>query len=168
MELEHGCRETQASHGFLSAETGESGHLTTVCLDWTARRLGRCREVGGRESPEQTPRDALLLPAPPLPLLGLPCPSPPHLPSLRPGKWKLRALGSSPAPPPAQPHAASSTPAESGPPSRTQWGRGSRNERITEAKLPGGLQGSQSPGGSEPCFSFRLVGRDNRLLSPAK
>ena len=66
---EFGRRETQASHGFLGAETGESGHPTRVCLDWTARCLGRCREVGGRESPEQTRRDA------PFPL---PAPAPPN------------------------------------------------------------------------------------------
>ena len=104
---EFGCRETQASHGFLGAETGESGHPTRVCLEWTALRLGRCRGGVRKESPEQSPRDAPLSPPLPFRSWGSLAPPLPTCPLSGCGKWKLEALCSSSRPSPAQPHAAS-------------------------------------------------------------
>lgn len=103
-------------------------------------------------------------PSPPLPLLGLPCPSAPYLPSLGCGKWKLTAPGSSSAPPAPSPTSAPpSAPVESGPPSLPDTGQGQqepkgppaaprRSPRVTDNRR---LQSA------EPCFSSLgvVVGR---------
>ena len=119
---EFGRRETQASHGFLGAETGESGHPTRVCLDWTALRLGRCRwGWGGGERVLSRAREMppFPLPSPSAPGAPLPLPFPPAL-SRAVGNGNSKPCAPPPAPAPPSPTQPPSAPAESGLPSLPQ------------------------------------------------